>query len=114
MILDNQGTIVATGTNALVIDTGLNTIINSGTLEATGSGGLVINSAVDNFGQLWAHGGNITANGAVNGGTALLDGIATIDFGAASSANVTFAANATGTIVLHDSFDFSGIVSGFN
>ena len=115
MTLVNEGTIIATGTNALVIDTGSNVITNSGTLEATGSGGLVINSEVDNSGLIWAHGGNVTANGAVSGtGTALLDGTATIDFGAASSANVTLDAAATGTIVLHDSFDFSGVVSGFN
>ena len=115
MTLINEGTIIATGTNALVIDTGSNVITNSGTLEATGSGGLVINSDIDNSGLIWAHGGNVTANGAVSGtGTALLDGTATIDFGAASSSNVTLDAAATGTIVLHDSFDFSGVVSGFN
>ena len=115
MTLINEGTIIATGTNALVIDTGSNVITNSGMLEATGSGGLVINSDIDNSGLIWAHGGNVTANGAVSGtGTALLDGTATIDFGAASSSNVTLDAAATGTIVLHDSFDFSGVVSGFN
>jgi hypothetical protein len=47
-------------------------------------------------------------------GTALIDGTATLDFGAASSADVTLDAAATGTIVLHDSFDFSGAISGFN
>jgi hypothetical protein len=36
MILINEGTIIATGTNSLDIDTGTNTIVNSGTLEATG------------------------------------------------------------------------------
>src|SRR3954470_24398508 len=114
MVHDNQGTIIATGTNALVIDTSSNVITNSGTLEATGSGGLVINSAVDNSGQLWAHGGNLTANGAVNGGTAVLDGVATLEFGAAASANVALDAAATGKVVMKDSFDFSGVVSGFN
>ena len=42
MTLVNHGTIVATGSNALIIDTGANAVINSGTLEAAGSGGLVI------------------------------------------------------------------------
>ena len=37
MMLINEGTIVATGNNALVIDTGANAVVNSGTLEATGS-----------------------------------------------------------------------------
>jgi hypothetical protein len=114
MDLDNHGTIIATGTNAFVIDTGANAITNSGTLEATSSSGLVINSAVDNSGELWAHGGNITANGAVNGGSVVLDGQATLEFGAAVSANVTLDAAATGKLVLNDSFDFSGTVSGFN
>ncbi|WP_439409100.1 VCBS domain-containing protein [Bradyrhizobium sp. DASA03076] len=113
--LVNQGTINATGTNALEIDTGSNIIANSGTIAASGSGGLVIDSNVDNSGLLWAHGASITLNGIVSGsGTALMDGVATIEFGAASSAHVAFDAAATGTIVLHDSFDFSGVVSGFN
>jgi len=43
-----------------------------------------------------------------------MDGVATLEFGAASTAKVTLDAAATGTIVLHDSFDFSGVVSGFN
>ncbi|WP_212384181.1 calcium-binding protein [Bradyrhizobium sp. AUGA SZCCT0158] len=115
MILINEGTIIATGSNSLEIDTGANTIVNSGTLEATGSGGLVIDSNLDNSGLLWANGADITLNGSVTGdGTALIDGVATIEFEAASSVNVTFAAEATGTLKLGDSFDFSGIVSGFN
>src|SRR5205823_3318431 len=43
MTLVNSGTIIATGTHALLIDTGANVVTNSGTLEATGSGGLIIN-----------------------------------------------------------------------
>ncbi len=114
MILVNEGTIIATGTNSLEIDTGANTIVNSGTLEATGSGGLVIDSNVENSGLLWANGGNIAVHGSVTGGTAVMDGTASIEFGAAASTNVTFDAGATGTLKLADSFDFSGIVSGFN
>ncbi|WP_407119456.1 beta strand repeat-containing protein [Bradyrhizobium sp. LMG 9283] len=115
MGLVNKGTIVATGINVLDIDTGTNTIVNSGTLEATGSGGMVIDSNLDNSGLLWAHGANITLNGSVTGGgTALMDGVATLEFGAASSTKITLDAGATGTIVLHDSFDFSGVVSGFD
>ncbi len=41
MTLVNDGTIIATGSNALDIDTGANAVVNSGTLEATGSGGLI-------------------------------------------------------------------------
>ncbi|MDT4740357.1 hypothetical protein [Bradyrhizobium sp. WYCCWR 12699] len=87
--LVNQGTINATGIDALEIDTGSNIIVNSGTIAVSGSGGLVIDSNVDNSGLLWAHGANITLNGIVSGGgTALMDGVATIEFGAASSAHV--------------------------
>jgi hypothetical protein len=113
MTLVNEGTIIATGTNALDIDTGANTITNSGTLEATGTGGLVIHNDLINTGVLWANCGNVTVDGSITGaGKALIDGAATLEFGAASSANVTFDAGATGTLKLVDSFDFSGIVSG--
>src|SRR5882757_5949056 len=77
MILVNAGTIIATGTNALDIDTGTNTVVNSGTLEATGSGGLVIDSDIANSGVLWANGGNIAVNGNLSGsGSALISGSA--------------------------------------
>src|SRR5207248_1789376 len=39
MTLVNQGTIDATGSNPLVIDTGANAVQNSGTLEASGAAG---------------------------------------------------------------------------
>jgi hypothetical protein len=89
-------------------------VVNSGTLEATGSGGLVIDSNVDNSGLVWANGANITFHGSVTGGNTLMDGTASIEFGAAASANVTLQADATGALKLADSFDFSGVVSGFN
>ena len=43
-----------------------------------------------------------------------MGGVSSIEFGAAASTNVTFNAGASGTLKLADSFDFSGIVSGFN
>ncbi|MGY3364437.1 VCBS repeat-containing protein [Bradyrhizobium sp. GM2.4] len=115
MVLVNEGTIIATGTNALDIDTGSNAVTNPGTLEATGTGGLEVHSDLINTGVLWANGGSVTIDGNVSGnGMAQISGSATLEFGAASSANVALDAQATGTIVLHDSFDFSGVVSGFN
>jgi hypothetical protein len=114
MTLVNEGTIIATGTNALDIDTGTNVVVNTGTLEATGSGGLVIHGDVANSGLLWANGGNITVTGAVNGsGSAIIDGTATLQFGAPSSMQTTFGQDAAGTLRLDDSLDFSGVVSGF-
>ena len=92
-ILVNSGTIVATGTHALIIDTGSNVVINSGTLEATGSGGLIVNSDISNSGLIWAYGGNITINGAVTGaGSVMISDGATLEFGAASSARHHFRA----------------------
>ncbi|WP_181165620.1 Ig-like domain-containing protein [Mesorhizobium sp. B2-4-12] len=111
--LNNQGTIIATGTHALVIDTGANTTVNSGTLEATGSGGLMITGTLANSGLLWANGGNITIEGQVTGtGEATIGNLSKLEFGAASSTDVTFAQNAAGTLQLDDSFDFSGRVGG--
>jgi T1SS-143 domain-containing protein len=113
--LVNDGTIIATGSHALIIDTGANVVSNTGTLEATGSGGLTVNSDVANSGLIWAHGGNITMNGAVTGsGTAMISGTATLGFGAASSVDIIFAADAAGTLTLKDAAGFTGTISGFS
>src|SRR5262249_23300729 len=75
LTLVNEGTIVANGSKALVVDTGSNLVANSGTLEATGSGGLIVQSGVMNSGTLWANGGNIAVHGDVRGGgTAAISG----------------------------------------
>jgi hypothetical protein len=114
LTLVNQGTIVATGSNALVIDTAGNAVTNSGMLEATGAGGLDIKSALVNTGTIEANGGNITAEGAVTGGgNAIIAGGATLEFGAASDANVSFADGTTGSLLLEQSLGFSGTVAGF-
>ena len=114
MTLINEGTIVATGTHALTIDTGSNVVINSGTLEATGSGGLIVHSDISDAGLIWANGGNITIDGAVTGsGSALISGAATLEFAAASSANVTFAGDKFGTLVLDNPTVYTGHIFGF-
>ncbi|WP_230959031.1 beta strand repeat-containing protein, partial [Burkholderia stagnalis] len=114
LTLVNEGTIVASGANALVIDTGAHAIVNTGTLEATGSGGLVIDSAVANTGTLWANNGNLTIHGDVTGaGSATISGAATLEFGGASAENTTFADGAAGTLKLDQSAGFTGTVSGF-
>ncbi|TPI67883.1 VCBS domain-containing protein, partial [Mesorhizobium sp. B2-8-9] len=111
--LDNRGTIIASGSNALIIDTGGSVVANSGTLEATGSGGLVVAGGVANSGMLWANGGNIAIHGAVTGeGDATIGNLSKLEFGAASSTDVTFAQNAAGTLELDDSFDYSGRIGG--
>ena len=114
LTLVNEGTIDATGTNSLGIDTGVNAVTNSGTLEAMGSGGLVIQSDVVNSGLLWANGGNVTVQGEVSGnGIAKIDGAGALDFEAPATANVVFGSGAAGTLKLEDSFHFNGTISGF-
>ncbi|MDF3214798.1 Ig-like domain-containing protein [Mesorhizobium ciceri] len=111
--LDNRGTIIASGTNALVIDTGGSVVANSGTLEATGSGGLIVAGGIANSGMLSANGGNIVIHGEVTGdGDATIGNLSKLEFGAASSTDVTFAQNAAGTLELDDSFDYSGRIGG--
>ncbi|PWJ86108.1 VCBS repeat-containing protein [Mesorhizobium loti] len=111
--LDNQGTIIATGSNALVIDTGGSVVTNSGTLEATGSGGLTVTGGLANSGMLLANGGDIVIHGQVTGdGDATIGNLSKLEFGGASSTDVTFAHDAAGTLQLDDSFDFSGRIGG--
>ncbi|WP_198031744.1 Ig-like domain-containing protein [Bradyrhizobium sp. Ec3.3] len=115
LTLSNEGSIIATGIHALVLDTGSHVIANAGTLEATGPGGLVLESAVTNNGLIWANGGTVTALGAVTGtGTALISGAGSIEFGAGSTANTSFDASATGHLILDDAFHFTGTVSGLD
>nr|WP_256584833.1 VCBS domain-containing protein [Pseudomonas sp. Irchel s3a18] len=114
MMLVNAGLILASGVNALVIDTGNSAVINTGVLEASGSGGLVIKSALVNSGSLWANDGNIIIHADASGaGSATISGSAMLEFGAASDQHVTFDSGAAGTLKLDVSTAFSGSVSGF-
>ncbi|WP_246681170.1 VCBS domain-containing protein [Mesorhizobium sp. B2-3-15] len=111
--LDNQGTIIATGSHALIIDTGGSVVTNSGTLEATGSGGLTVAGGLANSGMLWANGGDIVIHGQVTGdGDATIGNLSKLEFGGASSTDVTFGHDAAGTLQLDDSFDYSGRIGG--
>jgi hypothetical protein len=115
MTLVNAGSIVATGTHALVIDTGSNAVTNSGTLSATGAGGLVIAGALVNSGSLWANGGDITVHGDVSGsGSATISGDATLDFGGAFGGSTLFAAGGNGTLVIDHATAFTGTLVGFD
>jgi Ca2+-binding RTX toxin-like protein len=95
LILKNEGVIQATGSNSLVIDTGANPIINTGMLAASGAGGLVVNSSV------------------AGGGTAEIRSSSSLEFGAASDAEVSFDIGATGTLKLDQTGAFTGTVAGF-
>ena len=114
LTLTNAGTIDATGSHALTIDTGSNLVTNSGVLEASGSGGMMVASGIVNWGLLWANGATLTVQGAVSGnGTATIDGIGILDFEASTIANVVFGSGTGGTLKLGDSFHFNGTISGF-
>ncbi len=95
LTLDNQRIIDANGANALVIDTGANAVVNTGTLMASGAGGLVVQSAV------------------TGGGAAEIDGSSSLEFAAASDAQVSFDAGASGTLKLDQSGGFTGTIAGF-
>jgi T1SS-143 domain-containing protein len=114
MTLVNEGSIIATGSNALVIDTGDNTVANTGTLEATGSGGLVVHSNLANDGVVWANGGDVTLDGDVSGGgSARISQGGHLDIGGAFNERIVFDDGAAGTLTLDHPADFSGILSGF-
>jgi hypothetical protein len=100
--------------DTLIIDTGANTIINAGTLNA-GAGTLVIASNLSNTGKLIADNGMIYAIGTVTGGTAIVSGgpAAIMEFGAASTTATTFATGTTGQLILADSAQYTGVISGF-
>src|SRR4030042_5313407 len=59
------------------------------------------------------HGINLHAD-VTGDGSATISGTATLAFGAASTANTTFADGGDGTLKLDDSSSFTGTVSGFN
>ncbi|MGM8061650.1 Ig-like domain-containing protein [Vogesella indigofera] len=113
----NQGTIVASGSNALVINTGSYAVDNRGTLAATGSGGLLIESDVLNSGVLWANHGNVTVQGDVSGGgEAFISGTAVLalEGAVAQAQSVQFADDANGTLQLGSATAFDGSISGFD
>ena len=117
MMLVNDGTIIATGTTALEIDTGANAVVNAGTLKATGNGGLHIHGDVANDGLLWANDGNLTIDGNVSGnGSMLIEGAATIELGGTSSESVTFAndvLNSFGSFMLDQANSYTGDIYNF-
>ena len=108
-----SGILDATGTSA--IDDA--NITNSGTLESTG-GTFTIDAAssLTNTGTLEANGGNLIID-TVFSGNAEITGASMIELGASSSnaysaATITFAAGATGTLVLDHAKAFNGAVVG--
>jgi hypothetical protein len=115
LTLNNEGTIIASSSDALTIDTGDSEVANSGTMKATGTGGLVIRSDIDNSGLLWADGGNITTAGKVSGtGSALVGGTATFEIAGQFSENVTLEGGASAILKIDHAADFGGTLAGFD
>ena len=115
MMLTNAagGLIEADGVNALIIDTGANTVVNAGTIVAISAGGVTIESAVHNTGLLIAEGGNLTVNGAVTGAGAAQVDVATLDFASSFTEDVAFTGT-TGVLELAKSQGYTGTISGFS
>ncbi|MGI8841781.1 MAG: beta strand repeat-containing protein [Caulobacteraceae bacterium] len=96
----------------LVIDTGLNTIVNAGVIEAAGIGATV-RSAVANSGLLLAEGGVLVLDRAVTGaGRAEVLG-GKLDFASTFNQNVAFG-SAGGVLELARSLSYAAMVSGFS
>jgi hypothetical protein len=108
------GLIDANGKQALVVDTGANTVTNAGLIEAVGAGGLTIKSALQNNGRLLASNATLTEMGAVTGtGFAQIKAAGTLVFEAGFSETVRFM-GVGGELVLADSQGYSGTIAGFS
>jgi hypothetical protein len=120
MALNNEtgGLMEATHANPLIIDTGPNTVTNAGTLAALalGSTELFIDSALVNTGHLisFGDGSSVIAAAPVTGtGSAIIDSNGIVEFAAASSNGTKFSAGSTGELILDDSKQYTGTISGF-
>ena len=117
LTLDNGqgGVIDADGSAGLYLYTGANTITNAGTLEAINGSLLSIQSNVSNSGGvIEADSATVDVTGVVTGaGSAVISGAGIIEFGAGSAENTSFAAGATGTLVLDQVAVFTGTIFGF-
>ena len=115
LTLVNEGTIIADGSHALVIDTGANTLSNTGTLEATGAGGLDIHSGVVNDGVLWANGSSVHLEGNVSGGgTVLMSGHAGLEIDGSFSEAISLSKDAQATITIDHAAAFTGTIAGLD
>jgi fibronectin-binding autotransporter adhesin len=84
LLNQKAGILNGNGANALIIDTGANTVTNAGLIESTGSGGVRINSPITNSGTLLAHTAMLTVVGPLTNvsGTTLTGGTYEADAGA--------------------------------
>jgi hypothetical protein len=132
LTLVNEGTIDATGFNALIIDTGHNTstsvgiigdlqVTNDGTLEASSGSTLLIEDNVVNNGTIVAEKssgflpsvgitGDVSGTGSIE---IFKGGVVEIGGSVSSGQTVTFEqSNGSGLLILDDSHDFAGTLKG--
>ncbi|WP_426442221.1 hypothetical protein [Bradyrhizobium genosp. P] len=87
---------------------------NAGTIDVTNGALTISASSYVDTGSLIANGGNILVTVAETGaGNATIYGSSQISYDGPSNGNVTFAAGATGELVLRDSVAFAGTITGF-
>jgi hypothetical protein len=88
-------------------------VTNSGVIDVQ-AGAVTFTGAVVNTGTIKADGGNVKIGSTlVDAGAAIISGSSQLELGAAASEIVTFAANASGMLVLDNSQNFTGAVAGF-
>ncbi len=129
-VIDNFGHLVgnATGYNATFTNeiggdwslngssvfTGTSTLVNSGLIDSNGVSTISGLLTITNTGTFEVQSGILTVGGPMTGsGNVVIYG-ATMEFAAASDANVQFTSTASGTLVLDDALHFTGTVTGFS
>jgi hypothetical protein len=101
---EHNGTVKATATSGLTIDTGSNEPYNAGTFESANTGGLTVQGNLDNEGVLSSTAGNLDVTGNVDGfGVAYISGSGSIEFGGVGYQDVTFESGATGSLIIDHS-----------
>ena len=119
---ETSGVVDATGGGQLTINTGVSigptsgptAVTNAGTMRADSSSELFVANGVANSGTLNANNGIVMVAGAVTGtGHAVINGTGDVEFGAASTNLVKFAAGSTGELILDESVKYSGAIAGF-
>jgi len=105
---------ITTSAKADTIDLGGATVSNAGTLEGAG-GGLIVDGDVADSGLVIAENGALTITGAVTGtGKIEMFGKGTLEIDGEQGGTIAFGSGSTGRLVLGDSADFSGTITGFS
>jgi hypothetical protein len=105
ILADESGTVTIDG---LVINR------DGGVIQAGQSSTVEMNATVRNFGDLIADNGLILVDGALTGGgDAMIQGSGIIDLQASANAHVSFSGAEAGELILHDTENFHGDITGF-